>query len=59
MSHKKTIASAAALAAAVIGTGAVNSVANAALNSAQHDFNGAQAKNDAISKKRMMRQQPN
>lgn len=76
---KKTIASAAALAAAVIGTGTVNSIANAdtiettaknettvknevktskqaasetqkanaALNSAQQDFNETQAKNDA------------
>lgn len=76
---KKTIASAAALAAAVIGTGTVNSIANAdtiettaknettvkndvktskqaasesekanaALNSAQQDFNDTQAKNDA------------
>lgn len=76
---KKTIASAAALAAAVIGTGTVNSIANAdtietnaknettvkndvktskqaesesekanaALNSAQQDFNETQAENDA------------
>lgn len=76
---KRTIASAAALAAAVIGTGTVNSIANAdtietnaknettvkndvktskqaesesekvnaALNSAQQDFNETQAKNDA------------